>query len=205
MIVCLQLLFLVPTTNVHWESKLKAWVKCFHLNMLMWCHTARPNVCMMFACLNSPYMVVQALHDGESPGESRVWWAWWCWHICCLLKTFLVDKVLTMSCKNYLIPGGAMFTCHRRRNQGGWGCYSTPTFYRWKWIGPHHPPDWWETCLEAVHALRLLSRLPALRSQLARPARAILSVWAPPHGTPSQTVCNPGNETQAHPSVLQLR
>ena len=50
-------------------------------------------------------------------------------------------------------------------------------------------------------ALRLLSRLPALRSTLARPAHAMLSVWASPHGTPSQTVCNPGNETQAHLSI----
>ncbi len=50
-------------------------------------------------------------------------------------------------------------------------------------------------------AVRLLSRLPALHSSLAQPAHAMLSVWAPPHGTPSQTVCNPGNETQAHLSI----
>ena len=54
-------------------------------------------------------------------------------------------------------------------------------------------------------ALRLLSRLPAFRSSVARPARAMLSVWAPPHGTPSQTVCNPGNETQAHLSRTRPR
>ena len=42
--------------------------------------------------------------------------------------------------------------CHApgRGEEGGWGCNSTPTFYRRKWIGPHHRLDWWEMCLEAV-------------------------------------------------------
>ena len=53
--------------------------------------------------------------------------------------------------------------------------------------------------------LRLLSRLLALHSSLAQPARAMLSIWAPLHGTPSQTVCNPGNETQAHLSQTRPR
>ena len=82
----------------------------------------------------------------------------------------------------------------------GWGCY---TFYRRKWIGPHHRPDWWEMCLEAVRRALVDGKLLRDRwrcgGSLAQPVpvRANLRVRPRPMGLFSRLYVNPGNETLA--------
>ena len=100
--------------------------------------------------------------------------------------------------------GGEITSCiimwHRSHNQGGWRCYSTPTFYRRKRIGPPHGPDWWEMCLAAVQQTpnRKSSRSLAFQWQSGPSCAQVLCYSPRPTGLIPRLLLNPGNETQTY-------
>ena len=82
----------------------------------------------------------------------------------------------------------------------GWGCYSTLTLYRRKWIGPPHGPDWWEMCLAAVQRTPNCksSRSLAFQWQSGQICAQVLCYSPHPTGLIPRLLLNRENETQAY-------